>query len=303
MRATCRVFSAPGLSAGSAMDEVRAIGLERAYYHPPCTGTQLFHPTRPEIMCLLILAHRCSEDYPLVVAANRDEFHARPSAASHFWPDSPQVLAGKDLELGGTWMGVTRGGRFAAVTNFRDPARTAAAPRSRGELPLNFLTGHATPADYLSDVANAAGEYAGFNLLVGLGKELWYFDNSDGHSPEQLPSGIYGLSNARLDTPWPKVALGKRQLAQVLANGSLAHDSLSAVVNDRRMAEPEALQLEEADSEMARLLSAQFIVSDVYGTRSTTTLWLHSDGDTRWREQSFDRHGNLSGEVVESFTH
>ncbi|GAB5453159.1 MAG: NRDE family protein [Halioglobus sp.] len=253
-------------------------------------------------MCLLILAHRCSEDYPLVVAANRDEFHARPTAASHFWPDYPHVLAGQDLELGGTWMGVTRGGRFAAVTNFRDPARTAAAPRSRGELPLGFLTGHATPEEYLSNVANAADEYAGFNLLVGHGKELWYFDNSDGHNPAQLAAGIYGLSNARLDTPWPKVELGKRQLVQVLASASLTHDSLAAVVNDRRMAQAEALQLEEADSEMARLLSAQFIVSDVYGTRSSTTLWLHSDGDTCWREQSFDQHGNLCGEVVERFT-
>ena len=119
-------------------------------------------------MCLLVFAHQVSDEYPLLLAANRDEFHARPTAASGFWPEHPELLAGKDLEQGGTWMGVTRSGRFAAVTNYRDPARTAAAPRSRGELPLAYLTGTQAPQSYLHELETHAQEYAGFNLLFFL---------------------------------------------------------------------------------------------------------------------------------------
>ncbi len=129
-------------------------------------------------MCLLIFAHQTTADYPLVVAANRDEFHARPTAASHFWADHPELLAGMDLEQGGTWMGVTRDGRFAAITNYRDPASTVTAPRSRGELPLGYLTGQQDPQDYLQDIAAQAAQYAGFNLLLGDRGSLWYFANS-----------------------------------------------------------------------------------------------------------------------------
>ena len=133
-------------------------------------------------MCLLIFAHRADPRYPLVLAGNRDEFHDRPTAAAEFWPDKPGLLAGRDLEQGGTWMGITRGGRFAAITNYRDPARTAPAPRSRGELPLNYLVGTQEPGEYLQGLLPVAEAYAGFNLLVGVVGELWYLTNS-------LPAG------------------------------------------------------------------------------------------------------------------
>lgn len=248
-------------------------------------------------MCLLIFAHRVSDQFPLVVAANRDEFHARPTAASAFWEDIPDLLAGRDLEQGGTWMGVTRQGRFAAVTNYRDPARTAPAPRSRGELPLAFLSGQQDPQTCLEQLADRATEYAGFNLLLGEGDELWYLTNSlppAERRPLRLPPGIYGLSNARLDTPWPKVSLGKRRLQQLLAGPEeVDHPALLAVVADTTLANPAELRPQGLDSEMDQLLSAQFIVNTTYGTRSSTSLWRRRDGYTSWRELSFDEEGKL----------
>ena len=246
-------------------------------------------------MCLLIFAHRVARHYPLVLAANRDEFHARPTARAHFWPEFPQLLAGRDLEQGGTWMGVTREGRFAAVTNYRDPARTAPAPRSRGELPVDFLVGDDSPDTFLARLRERGGDYAGFNLLLGDGDDLWYYSNSSaGEEPRLLDPGIYGLSNAQLDTPWPKVANGKEKLGELLENGPVAdHDSLAEVVGNRDMAEPRELARQGLEGDMDRLLSAQFIVTGSYGTRSSTTLWRDRGGAVHWRELSYDGAGRL----------
>jgi uncharacterized protein with NRDE domain len=252
----------------------------------------------------LIFAHRVDPGYPLVLAANRDEFHARPTAPSRFWPEHPRLLAGRDMTAGGTWMGITRDGRFAAITNYRDPARTAPAPRSRGELPLNYLTGSQEPAHYLRSLLPVAQEYAGFNLLVGVVGELWYLTNSlpaKSRAPVRLEPGIYGLSNARLDTPWPKVALGKDKLAALLRRGGLDHDSLAAVVGDRQLADAKDLNSQGLDSDMDQILSAQFITTASYGTRSSTTVWIDRQRLTRWRESSFDARGNPVEQREESF--
>ncbi len=247
-------------------------------------------------MCLLIFAHQTSTHNPLVVAANRDEFHARPTAVSQFWTDHPGLLAGKDLDQGGTWMGVTRDGRFAAITNYRDPSRTAAAPRSRGELPLDYLTGQQDPQAYLRGIEAQAAEYAGFNLLLGDRSSLWYFTNSQPtaeHAALCLQPGIYGLSNARLDTLWPKVDLGKARLKNLLDTEPPSHDSLATVVNDRCLANLRALRPHGMASEMDQLLSAQFIIAGHYGTRSSTTLWTDSTGLASWRELSFNELGEI----------
>jgi uncharacterized protein with NRDE domain len=256
-------------------------------------------------MCLMIFAHQVLPEFPLLVAANRDEYHSRPTAASDFWPEQPQLLAGRDLLQGGTWMGVTRSGRFAAVTNYRDPARTAPAPRSRGELPLGFLAGAQTPEAFLRGIAASAQDYAGFNLLVGDRHGLWYFSNSDGMAPRLLPAGIYGLSNARLDTPWPKVERGKALLRSLLSGDEttsdvpvsvvdrLSHDALLMVVGDRRLAEAGALRAQGLDGAMDPVLSAQFIVTGGYGTRSSTTLWFDARHQAHWREHSYNEQGEL----------
>lgn len=252
-------------------------------------------------MCLLIFAHQVSDQYPLLLAANRDEFHARPTAVSDFWAEYPELLAGKDLEQGGTWMGVTRSGRFAAVTNYRDPARTAAAPRSRGELPMAYLTGTQNPQSYLRELEARAQEYAGFNLLVGDSRSLWYFTNSDTLEPQCLAPGIYGLSNARLDTPWPKVTAGKARLQALVDAGPLSHDALAAVVSDRQLADQRDLNALHLDGSMEPILSAQFIVTEAYGTRSSSTLRIDAQGHTGWRERSFDTEGALRTEQQLAF--
>lgn len=252
-------------------------------------------------MCLLVFAHQASSEYPLLIAANRDEIHARPTAPSDFWLEQPGLLAGKDLEQGGTWMGITRSGRFAAVTNYRDPARTAAAPRSRGELPLAYLTGTQDPKSYLQALALRAQEYAGFNLLVGDQHSLWYFTNSDTFEPQALTPGVYGLSNAKLDTPWPKVAQGKVRLRSLLEAGAISHDALASVVSDRQLAQQRELSALNLNGAMEPILSAQFIVTQTYGTRSSTTLKIDAEGRTTWREQSFDPQGALSAEQQHAF--
>lgn len=259
-------------------------------------------------MCLLIFAHRASRKFPLLVAANRDEFHQRPTAASGFWPQHPTVLAGRDEQSGGTWMGVTRDRKFAAVTNFRDPATTDSAPRSRGELPLDYLLGSQSPESYLREVSLRAERYAGFNLLLGDGDALWYFCNQaqPGASaidpPRALDPGIYGLSNAHLDTPWPKVQIGKRGMDKMISDsGPVDHDSLLELVSNTELAEREALVALDMTTPMEQLLSAQFIRSQTYGTRSSTTLSLSSEGQTSWRELSFDSDGNLRESQEQTF--
>lgn len=247
-------------------------------------------------MCLLIFAHQVARDFPLLIAANRDEFHARPTAVSDFWDEHPGLLAGKDLQQGGTWMGITRNGRFAAVTNYRDPARTAPAPRSRGELPLAYLAGTEDPLSYLRDLASRAQEYAGFNLLVGDTQSLWYFTNSEVRAPQRLAPGIYGLSNARLDTPWPKVTAGKARLQALLDIGEISHEALATVTGSRQLADRLELDGLQQGNGMEQILSAQFIVTAAYGTRSSTTMWTNACGLASWQERSFDAEGALHTE-------
>ena len=254
-------------------------------------------------MCLIIFAHHYHPDAPLVLAANRDEFFGRATAAANFWPEHPDLLAGRDLEQGGTWMGVTRGGRFAAITNFRDPARTVAGPRSRGELTLDFLLGTDSAQQYLLAVAARQEEYAGFNLLLGDQHQLWFLSNSGearGAAPKLLPPGLYGLSNATLDTPWPKVVLGKEEMRDCLTR-PLTHHALAAVVGDQQSATPEALAGLGLDGDMDQLLSAQFIQAGQYGTRCSTTLWLDRDGGADFCERSYNDSGQLTGTIEQRF--
>ncbi len=166
-------------------------------------------------MCLIVFAWQPGHALPLLVAANRDEFYARPSLPLAAWEDAEGVFAGRDLEAGGTWLGLGPAGRFAALTNVRDPSQ-ALGKRSRGELVADFLRGGGNPADYLAQVAGRAADYSGFNLLIGDRHQLWHYNPRVG-PPRLLPAGIYGLSNAALDTPWPKLLKARAALAERLA--------------------------------------------------------------------------------------
>ncbi|MGF6556810.1 uncharacterized protein with NRDE domain [Pseudomonas sp. S30_BP2TU TE3576] len=244
-------------------------------------------------MCLIVFAWRPGHAQPLVVAANRDEFYARPSLPLAQWPEAPQVYAGRDLEAGGTWLGVGANGRFAALTNIRDP-RQPPGRKSRGELVAGFLTGELPIDDYLSDVVARSSEYGGFNLLVGNANELWHF-NARESEPVMLPAGVHGLSNAGLDTPWPKLLKAKAALSEVLDDPQ--PQALLAILNDSQPAPVAELPDTGVGLATETLLSSVFIASQSYGTRASTALIVQADGTRHLVERSFGPFGGHLGEV------
>ena len=232
-------------------------------------------------MCLILLAYRAHPDYELLVAANRDEFHDRPTAPLAFWEDSPHVLAGRDLKEGGTWMGITRAGRFAALTNYRDPRSVQPNAPSRGHLVSDYLQGDEPAHGYLDRLAPRAAVYNGFNLLLGDETGLYYYSNRV-LGIQALPPGVYGLSNHLLDTPWPKLQRGQSALRRALDHGSeLTPDALLRLLVDRTPAPDAELPDTGVPLEWERWLSPIFIEAPGYGTRSSTVLM--ADGGDRIR--------------------
>lgn len=236
-------------------------------------------------MCLIFLAWKAHPEYPLVVAANRDEFFARPTAPASFWDEAKNVVAGRDGEAAGTWMGLSKGGRFAALTNFRDPAQTQAGRPSRGKLVSDFLTGQASPPVYLEQVATLGRKCNGYNLLVGDIDSLWWSSNVSGEQRELAP-GIYGISNHLLDTPWPKVGAGKTAISMALIE--LPDETgLGTLLHDDRVHPDHQLPRTGVPLEWERLLSAAFVKSPDYGTRSSTVMTIRGDGWATFDEQTW----------------
>ncbi|BBA69335.1 NRDE family protein [Geobacter sulfurreducens] len=239
-------------------------------------------------MCLILFALDAHPRYRLVLAANRDEFYARPTAPAAFWDDSPRVLAGRDLTAGGTWCGVTRDGRIAAVTNYRDPGAHRVGARSRGELVAGFLGGDEAPARWLEHLQRNGHDYNGFNLIFGDGNGLHYHSNR-GAAASPLSPGIHGLSNHLLDTPWPKVARGKDDLARLLATADEpTADDLFAILADRTPAPDHLLPDTGVSLDWERLLSPLFITSPTYGTRSSTVILVDRSGQCTFVERSYN---------------
>ena len=243
-------------------------------------------------MCLILLAWQRDDSLPLVVAANRDEFHRRPTQPLHWWADHPNVLAGRDLEAGGTWLGVSRGGRFAALTNFRDADRRRGR-RSRGELVSGFLKGSRAPLAYAAEIDGDA--YAGFNLLVSDRRRMVYVNNRDRREPESLPPGIYGLANAELDAPWHKTRYGKSALSELLTTGRISPDALGRLLGNRERAKAAEVETGGLSFDLAHALTAPFIVSPDYGTRSSTVVLLDDGGRLTVTEQSYAADGSPEG--------
>ena len=237
-------------------------------------------------MCLILLAWKTREDYPLIVAANRDEFYQRPTAPADFWEEAPEILAGRDLQAGGTWFGIDRQGRLAALTNYRDPALHRTGAPSRGELVSDYLRGRQEPKAYLDAVESRAGLYNGFSLVLGNLSSLCFFSNRDARFP--LEPGLHGMSNRLLDTPWPKVERGKRALAALLAAGDEpAPEALLALLADRLRPPDDELPDTGVGLEWERVLSPIFIESPLYGTRSSTVLIVDSEGRVTLVERVF----------------
>lgn len=236
-------------------------------------------------MCLIFLAWKQHADYPLVVAANRDEFYARPTAPAGFWEDAPGLLAGRDLSGGGTWLGVTRNGRFAALTNYRGGMVNASRAPTRGRLVSDFLLSDTPAETYLGELQTRAHEYNGFNLLVGDREGLHWYSNRGG-TPTALAPGVYGVSNALLDTPWPKVERGKAAFAGVLGGARIGADALFELLTDRAVAADGALPDTGVGLDRERALSPLFIETDDYGTRSSTVLLMGVDGAVDYHERT-----------------
>lgn len=252
-------------------------------------------------MCLILAAYKRHPRYPLVIAANRDEFHARPTAPAGFWAEHPDLLAGRDLEGGGTWLGITRCGRFAAVTNYREPGRTRRDAASRGRLVKDFLLGADPPMDYLRRVAALGGDYNGFNLLVADDSALCWYSNRATTGVRALSPGVYALSNHLLDTRWPKVERGKAGFETLLDTNPLDENGLLDLLRDRTVAVEEELPDTGVGPDLERVLSPIFIDSENYGTRSSTLVRLDDAGRVRFVERSYEPGGRTRDTVEFDF--
>ena len=250
-------------------------------------------------MCLILFASEASSRYRLVLAANRDEAYSRPTAPAAFWEEAPNVLAGKDLKSGGSWMGVTRSGKVAAVTNFRGPGKVWEGAPSRGNLVSNFLMNGDSPDVFLDTLRTRARNYNGFNLLVGDTEGLWWYSNRyDDEQPRRIIPGIHGLSNHLLDTPWPKVERGKHALAHLMVGEKeIMPEQVFPSLEDRSPAADDELPDTGVGLELERVLSTPFIRTQHYGTRSSTVLLIEHTGSVTFVERSFNPEDESQEEI------
>jgi uncharacterized protein with NRDE domain len=239
-------------------------------------------------MCLIVFAWQVIPGMPLIAAANRDEAYDRPTAPADWWKEHPDIYAGRDLRGGGTWLGVTRGGRFAALTNIRDPFDRRENAPSRGALVADFLAGADSPQDYVDQLASRAAAYNGFNLLVGDGEQLIWTSNGrevDSRNGKPLAPGVYGLSNGSLDAPWPKVVRTKAQFSSLLCQGAPA-EAYFDMLSDTTQASDCRLPKTGVSLEMERLLSPVCINMPTYGTRASTVVQLMKNGSPILNEKA-----------------
>lgn len=238
-------------------------------------------------MCLIILAIDVHPEYPLVIAANRDEYYHRPTAPLAFWEDMPDVLAGRDLQGGGTWLGISKTGRLAAVTNYRDSAHQNPVARSRGLLVTNFLNDGRSPETCFKNLMKSEEIYTGFNLVAGDMSHICWMSNVS-KEIRQLETGISGISNRLLDTPWPKIEKAKSRLRAVLASGSdIDVEDVFSLLADTSAPDDQRLPDTGVGLEWERILSPIFVASDIYGTRSSSIILYHHSGKLTFWERTW----------------
>ncbi len=251
-------------------------------------------------MCLIVFAYDCHPDYRLILGANRDEYRDRPADPAGFWSGAPHILAGRDKQAGGTWLGISTGGKLAAITNYRDPRRQVIDPPSRGQLVAGYLLDASlTPEDYLSTLHRDGQLYDGFNLLYGTFDALHYFTNRGGSSGPVSP-GIHGLSNHLLDTRWAKVDVAKSRLEEIVRHGSIEPEKIFAALSDPVPFADNLLPDSGIGLERERMLSPLFIENEEYGTRSSTVVLAGRNGSVTFIERVFDHASRAS--LTQNFT-
>ena len=253
-------------------------------------------------MCLILFAYRAIPGVPLLVAANRDEYYARPARAAAFWDDKPAILAGRDLQAGGTWLGVSTGGRFAALTNFRGSPGARPGGPSRGELVTQFLAGRESAKRFTRRLQEAGSQYAGFSILASDGADLYFYSNQEesGGAVAVAP-GVHGLANHLLDTPWPKVVKGRLRLSEQLPRPFDDDDYLD-IMDDTVPAAEQELPKSDKDPAWERSLSSLRIIAGDYGTRCSTVVRIDDAGMVDLAERTYARDGARAGEVRYRFS-
>lgn len=252
-------------------------------------------------MCLLFLSYKESQEYPLIIAANRDEFLDRPTASLDFWDEEQKILAGKDLQGGGTWLGVASDLRFGAITNYRDGRRLAKNGPSRGEIILQFLEDRKNAKEFMDELASVSSQYDGFNLILGNPDGLYYHSNQQ-EGVKELSPGFYGLSNHLLDTPWPKIRKGKSMLSSLMTGvQEVDRNSIFEALRDTRSAMDADLPDTGVGIMWERLLSSIFINSPNYGTRSSAIITVNHKGQVTFSEKSYLRmqNGQVEQQLVQ----
>jgi uncharacterized protein with NRDE domain len=250
-------------------------------------------------MCLVLVAWRGHAKSPCVIAANRDEFHSRPAAAAQWWPSQPPILAGRDLSAGGTWLGLTRTGRFAALTNYRDSGQRRPDAPSRGAVVASILMSSDTIDQSLEYLTRVSADYNGFNVLFSDGARLAIYESMRG-SGRELGPGIYGLSNHLLDTPWPKVQTAKSRLTSALSQPATT-DALLKLLRDDQPAPDEQLPRTGLSLQWERLLSSAFVRAPDYGTRCSTVVRIDENRRACFDEWTWDAAGAPMGAVSLQF--
>lgn len=254
-------------------------------------------------MCLILFSYKSNPNFKLVIAANRDEFYNRPTSEANFWKDHSNILGGRDLQEGGTWMGVTKSGKLSMLTNYRDLSNLKSKAPTRGKLVSNFLVSNLHPSQYLDSVDQTGHLYNGFNILLGSIDDLWYYSNISGKK-YMLGSGVYGLSNALLDTAWPKVMQGKTQLDKIISKNNsteLLQRELLKMLSQSTIANDDELPDTGVGIEMERMLSPLFIKSPKYGTRCSTVLIVDQNDHLYFLERTYNIDTNESFDQEFSF--
>jgi uncharacterized protein with NRDE domain len=251
-------------------------------------------------MCLILFALHTHPKYKLILAANRDEFFNRETQFAHFWDNSKNILAGKDMASGGTWMGVQSKGRFIAITNYRHPEREILNPQSRGSLSRQFLADSETNKDFIGRIAAIRNQFNGYNLLLsddGLQSMVHYSNITN--VTTSIKKGIHGLSNALLDSAWPKVESGKRMLSEIVSSSSIYPEQLISILNNHDTAPDHLLPNTGISTDLEKKLSPVFISMKGYGTRCSTALLVDKKDDVIFHEVSY----NEQGEVISKIQH